>query len=203
MFQFEANETVIVEQQKALEAAISTKPEAQKVLRKIIREHILEARAEVVRSIPFKGGDPRGTARAVRTSVWKKVLGANINIFNSRRSHGSALYEPPRHPSLRGGNRMPRSATTQRMMSYPALDRGFILRFLNSGTQDRYAGHGRNGNTSAARATYLSKTGGRGFRGKIAPGNFFGPLGDRALGRMRDNIATVIEEEMAKIMNNG
>ena len=188
MFEFEVNDAVIVEQQKALEAALSTNPKAEQALRKIIRKYVLQARAQVMQSIRFKNGDPRGAARAVRTAVYKKVLGANINIFNSRKAHGQNSYEPPRklRPGQRGGNRVKRGPLTDRMMHYAPQDRGMILRWVNSGTDDRTAG---------TRGGKLS-----GNRGSIAPRNFFRPLGDRALGTMRDNLATAIEEEMAQLL---
>ena len=188
MFQFEVNDAVIVEQQKALEAALSTNPKAEQALRKIIRKYVLQARAQVVQSIRFKNGDPRDAARAVRTAVYKKVLGANINIFNSLKAHGQNSYEPPRklRPGQRGGNRVKRGPLTNRMMHYAPQDRGMILRWVNSGTDDRTAG---------TRGGKLS-----GNRGSIAPRNFFRPLGDRALGTMRDNLATAIEEEMVKLL---
>lgn len=182
MFEFEVNDTVILEQQQALEAALSTSPKAQTVLRKIIRKYVMEARAQVVSGIKFKNGDPRGAARAVRTAVYKKVLGANINIFNSRKAHGSNNYEPKRklRPGQRGGNRLQRSAKTDRMMHYAPLDRGMILRWQNSGTDNRTTRYGN--------------------RGSIAARDFFRPLGDRAMGLMRDNLATAIEEEMQAIL---
>ena len=183
MFEFEANEAVIMESKKVLEAALSTNPKTQAVLRKIIREYVKEAREQVVNSIHFQNGDPRGTRQAVRTAVYKRVLGANINIFNSRRAHGSNNYEPPRklRPGQRGGNRVPRSQKTQRMMSYAPLDRGMILRWQNSGVSERTTKYGN--------------------RGQIAARNFFQPLGDRALGMMRDNLASAIESELTKILN--
>lgn len=182
MFEFEANEAVILESQKALEAALSTSPEAQKVLRKIIRKYIMEARAQVVKGIKFKNGDPRKSAWAVRNAVYKKVLGANINIFDSRKAHGANNYEPQRklRQGQRGGNRLQRSAKTDRMMHYAPQDRGMILRWQNEGTGERTTRYGN--------------------RGAIAARNFFRPLGDRALGMMRDNLAVVIEEEMEKIL---
>lgn len=188
MFEFEVNDTVIVKQQQVLEAALSTNPKTQAVLRKIIRKYVMEARAKVVQSIHFKNGDPRGTARAVRSSVYKKVLGANINIFNSRKAHGANNYEPSRtlRPGQRGGNRVKRGSVTSRMMHYAPQDRGMILRWNNSGTGDRTAGT-RNGRLG-------------GNRGSIAARNFFRPLGDRALGQMRDTLTTVIEEELAKLL---
>ena len=183
MFEFEVNEAVILEQQRALEAALSTSPKAQTVLRKIIRKYVLEARAQVVSGIHFKNGDPRGAARAVRTAVYKKVLGANINIFDSRKAHGSNNYEPPRklRQGQRGGNRRLRSQKTERMMHYAPQDRGMILRWQNEGTGERTTRYGK--------------------RGSIAARNFFRPLGDRAMGQMRDNLAAAIEAEMQSILS--
>ena len=189
MFEFEANEAVIMESKKMLEAALSTNPKTQTVLRKMIREYVLQARQQVVNSIHFQNGDPRGSRQAVRTAVYKKVLGANINIFNSRKAGNVSNYEPQRRlrPGQRGGNRVPRGARTQQTMSYGARDRGFILRFVNSGTDERMAGT-RGGRIS-------------GNRGSIAARNFFKPLGDRALGIMRDNLSAAIEAELSKILN--
>lgn len=183
MFKFEVNDAVILEQQRALEAALSTSPKAQTVLRKIIRKYVMEARAQVVSGIHFKNGDPRGAARAVRTAVYKKVLGANINIFNSRKAHGSNSYDPPRklRQGQRGGNRIPRGRITDRMMNYAPQDRGMILRWQNDGTGGRESRYGN--------------------RGAIAARNFFRPLGDRAMGQMRDNLAKVIEAEMQALIN--
>lgn len=189
MFGLEVNDAVIVEQQRALEMALSTNPETQKALRRIIRKYVLEARKEVVQGITFKHGDPRGARQAVKTSVYKKVLGANVNILNGRKAHGTNSYEPPRtlRPGQRGGNRVPRGRRTQQVMSYAGIDRGFILRFVNSGTTDRTAG------TRGGRLT--------GNRGAISARNFFRPLGDKALGIMRDNLETAIEAELEAILN--
>jgi hypothetical protein len=189
MFEFEANEAVILESKKVLDAALSTNPKTQAVLRKMIREYVKQARQEVVNSINFQNGDPRGTRQAVRTSVYKKVLGANINIFNSRKAHGSNNYEPQRklRPKQRGGNRVKRGERTNQVMHYGPLDRGMILRWQNSGTGERTAGN---------RGGALG-----GNRGSIAARNFFQPLGDRAMGVMRDNLERAIEEELTKLLN--
>ena len=199
MFKFEVNDAGILESQKALEAALSTSPKAQTVLRKIIRKYVMEARAKVVSGINFKNGDPRGAARAVRTAVYKKVLGANINIFNSRKAHGSNNYEPPRKgvPN-RGGNRRSRGTRTARIMSYDALDRGFILRWLNSGVDDRAI---RFTQREGRKTDKWNKHPNTGNRGSIAPRNFFRPLGDRAMGIMRSNLEAAIEAEMQALLN--
>ncbi|MBQ5840702.1 MAG: hypothetical protein IIW40_01970 [Clostridia bacterium] len=209
MFEFEANEAVIVEQQKALEAALTSNPRTEKVLRDIIRKFILEARQEVVQGITFKHGDPRGSAQAVRTSVYKKVFGANINILTGRKRHGESTYRPPRtlKPGQRGGNRRPRNPNKTNRDKYDALDRGFILRWMNSGVSDRAiefkADEAREHVHRGSQGGNLDKYGktiNTGRRGSIAPRNFFRPLGDRALGTMRDNLTTAIEEELAKLL---
>lgn len=189
MFKFEANEAVILESKKVLEAALSTNPKTLAILRKMIREYVMQARQLVVNSINFQNGDPRGTRQAVRTAVYKRVLGANINIFNSRKAHGSNNYEPQRklRPKQRGGNRVKRGERTNQVMHYSPLDRGWILRLTNSGTGERTAG---------SRGGALG-----GNRGSIAARNFFQPLGDRAMGVMRDNLERAIEAEITKLLN--
>jgi hypothetical protein len=72
-------------------------------------------------------------------------------------------------------------------MHYGPLDRGMILRWQNSGTGERTAGN---------RGGALG-----GNRGSIAARNFFQPLGDRAMGVMRDNLERAIEEELTKLLN--
>ena len=190
MFEFEANESVIVESKKVLEAALSNSPKAQTVLRKIIRKYLKEAYWNVVNGIKFKNGDPRGTRYAVRTAVYKKVLGANINIYRRGKAKGGEnSYEPPRklRPGQRGGNRVRRGDRTNQVMHYGPLDRGWILYILNKGTGERTAG------SRGGRLT--------GKRGSIAARNFFRPLGDRSMGIMRDNLETAIEEEMQVLLN--
>jgi len=198
MFKFEANESVIIEQKQALEAALSSDPKTQKILRRIIRAEIFAARDEVVSNIKFKNGDPRGTARAVRTTVYKKILGANINIFNSRKAHGSNDYEPQRYPSARGGNRRKRSERTATMMSYSPLDRGMILRWQDSGTREREIAFTTN---DRRKADKWNKHPNSGYRGSISAGDFFRSYGERAIGRMSDRISYIIENELANIMN--
>ena len=84
---------------------------------------------------------------AIRKSVYKKILGGNINIAPSRyHSDRRAPLPPVRHRletatntkgNHRGGNRMPRSTRTEDLLTYWGVDRGFILRFLNAGTPQR------------------------------------------------------------------
>ena len=191
MIGLEVNDTIILEQQKVLEAALSTNPNTQKVLQKLIRKALMEVRPELVSAARGAlGSDPRGAANGIRLSVYKKILGGNVNILNMRRKAGAPTsYEPPRklQPHQRGGNRVPRGKRTDTVMHYGPHDRQFILRFINSGTGDRMAG---------TRGGRLS-----GNRGSIAARNFFRGAGERALTKAADNLATLIDTELETMMN--
>ena len=201
MFGLEINDSVIVAQQKVLEQALSTNPHTQKALQRLIREVIMEARAQTVRGIGSAlQSDPRETRRAVRTAVYKKILGANINIYNSRRAHGSTNYEPARTLTAgqRGGNRRPRGSRTQSMMHYAPLDRGMILRWINAGTSDRTVPFTTNEHRKADRWNHNPNTGNRGH---IAPRNFFRSSAESALVRAADTLANLIDTELENILN--
>lgn len=191
MIRLEINDAVIVEQKKVLEQALSTNPKTQKALQKLIRKALMEVRPELVSAARnAMGSDPRGAAQGIRTTVYKKILGGNVNILNMRRKAGAPTsYEPPRklRPHQRGGNRVPRGKRTDTVMHYGPLDRQFILRFINSGTSDRMAG---------TRGGRLS-----GNRGSIAARNFFRGAGDRSLTKAADNLATLIDTELEAMLN--
>lgn len=192
MFDVDIDSTVILQQQKNLEAALSTNPDTEKALCKLIRKEILAARAQVVGKIAGDlHSDPRGAAQSVRTVVYKKVLGANINIYHNRKAHGHTNYEPPRtlNPSKPGGNRRKRNSRTQQIMSYGPLDRGFILQFVNGGTVQR-------------NIEYRTTCGLKGNRGSIPRHNFFASASRPALAQAADNLSRLIETELASIMNN-
>ena len=191
MIGFEFDDSVILEQQKVLEAALSTNPKTQKVLQKLIRKALMEVRPELVSAARgAMASDPRGAAHGSRTAVYKKILGGNVNILNMRKRAGAPTsYEPPRklQPHQRGGNRVPRGKRTDTVMHYGPHDRQWILRFINSGTSDRMAG---------TRGGRLS-----GNRGSIAARNFFGSAGTSALTKAADNLATLIDTELEAILN--
>ena len=191
MIGLEIDNTVIVEQQRVLEAALSTNPKTQKALQKLIRKALMEVRPELVSAARgAMDSDPRGAAHGIRTAVYKKILGGNINILNMRKKAGKpTTYEPPRklQPHQRGGNRVPRGERTNTVMHYGPHDRQWILRFINSGTSDRMAG---------SRGGRLS-----GNRGSIAARNFFGSAGSSALTKAADNLATLIDTELEAMLN--
>lgn len=203
MIKFDIDGSVVLEQQHLLEKALSTNPKTKEALRKLIRRVIMQARAHTVGNIKFENGDPRQSAHAVRTSVYKKILGGNINIYNSKKAHGFNNYEPPRtlRPGQRGGNRMTRSFETNRRMHYGALDRGFILRFVNSGTKVRYAGSGRNGRNEYQYNKFINDHNGVSNRGSIAARNFFRGAAEPTLVRAADELANLIDTELENILN--
>jgi hypothetical protein len=190
MIGLEIDNTVIVEQQRVLEAALSTNPKTQKALQKLIRKALMEVRPELVSAA--RGAmvsDPRGAAQGIRLSVYKKILGGNVNILNSRKAGKPTTYEPPRklQPHQRGGNRVPRGKRTDTVMHYGPHDRQWILRFINSGTSDRMAG---------SRGGRLS-----GNRGSIAARNFFSGAAASSLTKAADNLATLIDTELEAMLN--
>lgn len=200
------DDTLISNQEQNLRAAMSTDPKMRKVIQQHIREALFEARRDLMSSSPLES-DPRGAIRAVRTSVYEKVLGGNINILNGKKAHGSNSYEPPRKltPGQRGGNRLKRSERTEQIMGYAPLDRGFILRFVNSGTKTRVIGF-RNtvkGNrTRYENMVYRINRGDKartGNRGSIAARNWFMQSAESALGTAAQMIADLIEIEAAAI----
>jgi hypothetical protein len=201
MIGVDINDAVILEQQKVLESALSTNPKTQKALQKLIRKVILEARKSVLDAASRKiKNDPRGAAQAVRTSVYKKILGANINIFSSRKAHGQNSYEPPRKGvSVRGGNRRTRSPRTSQIMGYAPLDRGFILRWINDGTPG--ARNIEFTPNDRRKVDKWNKHPNTGYRGNIAARNFFRGSGERALAQAADSLAIMIDTELEAILN--
>ena len=191
MFGIDINDSVVMQQSRVLEQALSTNPKTQKALQKLIRKALMEVRPELVSAArSAMDSDPRGAAHGIRLSVYKKILGGNVNILNMRKKAGKPTnYEPPRklQPHQRGGNRVPRGTRTDTVMHYGPHDRQWILRFINSGTSERTAG---------SRGGRLS-----GNRGSIAARNFFRGAGERALTRAADNLATLIDTELEAMLN--
>ena len=202
------DDTILTNQADNLKAAMSTDPKMRKVIQQHIREALFEARKQVMSDFPADNGDPRQSAKAIRTSVYEKVMGGNINILTGKKAHGSVNYQPTRKGTNgRGGNRRPRSERTKQIQSYGPLDRGFILRFVNSGTKTRVIGF-RNtvkGNRARYEAAVTRIHRGEklrtGNRGAIAARNWFTTSAESALGNAAQMISDLIEIEAAAIAN--
>jgi hypothetical protein len=141
--------------------------------------------------------------------VYEKILGGNINILTGKNAHGGGSYEPPRTltPGQRGGNRRKRSERTKQIISYGPLDRGFILRFVNSGTKTRVIGfrNTQKGNREkydrAVRRISRGIKTSTGNRGSISARKWFMQSAESALGNAAQMIADLIEIEAAAIAN--
>jgi hypothetical protein len=204
------DDTLISNQEDNLRAAMSTDPKMRKVIQQHIREALFAARREMMNSVNFDNGDPRHSAKAIRTSVYEKVLGGNINILTGKTAHGGSNgYEPLRTltPGQRGGNRRKRSERTKQIMSYPPLDRGWILRLINSGTKTRVIGFRntqKSNRTMYENRVYRISRGEKtrtGNRGRIAARNWFMQSAESSLGTAAQKIADMIEIEAAAIIN--
>ena len=204
MIGLEINDALVLEQQQILEKALSTNPKTQKALQKLIRVALMQARASMESYVKTKleNGDPRGAARAIRTSVYRKILGGNINILNGKKAHGSNNYEPPRtlRPGQRGGNRRPRSGRTDTVMHYAGADRGFILRFVNSGTKQR-AIQRLTRISGTNKFKWVSNASEYGNRGSIASRDFFRAGAEPRMQRAVEYLADIIDEELEKMLN--
>ena len=199
----------IDELEKKLTKMRTEDPTFEKRLRGAIREILKEARKELSSDAKENlQSDPRSAYKAVRSSVYKRLFGGQVNILPSRRAGAMRLYEPSRTLTAGqwGGNRRPRSKRTTDLMSYQGKDRGFILRFLNAGTGDRtinfkndpsreYVDRGRRGGNLQK----YGKTINTGKRGSIAARNWFGSASQRELqaaaGKLQKLIDKIINEE--------
>lgn len=198
MIGLEVNDVAFVEQKEVLDRLLSTNPNTQKALQRLIRRVLKEARAMVVSRIKFKH-DPRGTKRAVRSIVYKKILGGNINILNPKKAHGTTSYNPPHRGSAgRGGNRRKRSAETARIMSYDGLDREFVLRWNDSGTNGRNIRFTENPHRKVDKWNQHPNTGNR---GSIAGRHFFRTYGEAALIKAAETLSELIYTELEEMVN--
>lgn len=130
---------------------LTTNPEMDRLVRKLINVATRDARNRVSKDIAGTiGNDPRKAARAVKHMVYKQLFGANISILSKRKASNSRATlvrqrQLDRTPHQRGGNRRPKSSRTKQLESYFGSDRGFVLRFLNSGTTQRMTKYGNRG----------------------------------------------------------
>jgi hypothetical protein len=127
--------------------------------------------------------DPRKAFLAVKSSIYRKILGGNVSILNPRKAGARYQLVRPRkldqNPRQHGGNRRKRSERTNTIDSYFGKDRAFILRFVNNGTNDRQTRYGNRGRISV-------------------PGNWFPNMGQKELELTAENLANIMEEELAE-----
>lgn len=175
------------EAREALEKVLMSRPDMEEKVKALVRKTLQEARQEVVAAARgAMGSDPRGTSAAVKMMVYKSVLGGAVSILDKKgKSGGGKGYEPARklRPGQRGGNRVPRSESTQQRMNQAGRNRAMVLRWLNQGTGDRMAGS-RDGRLS-------------GNRGRIEARNFFSQSSMRAIEKAAEKMAKELEKLIA------
>lgn len=189
MINLEFDNAVVMRQKAALESMLVSNPDTAANIRKLITQEIAKARAAISQSAKGEmASDPRQAYKAVRRSVYKSILGGQVNIFNPRggaSSSGSSFVKARKldnYPHQRGGNRRKRSARTDQVDGYVGKDRGFILRFVNSGI-------------SKPRQTRY------GNRGVIAARNWLATSGQRELEAAAERLSALIDKELVKMMN--
>lgn len=180
----------LVKQREELERMMMGNPQMEKRVQKLIRKVLMTVRRAVAQQ--SKGAmksDPRQAYKAVKTAVYRQILGGSVSILNKRRAGAPGSYEPPRklRPGQRGGNRVPRGQRTDTVMHYYGADRAFILRFLNAGTADREAG------------TRGGRLGGN--RGAISARNFFSSSSHRAMQQAADQLTKLIDDMIKQEFN--
>lgn len=189
-------------QRQALKACMTVDSEMNKRFREIIFQELKRVRNDIAGGLKFANGDPRGTRGAVKRYIAGKYLGGVVSIMNGQTAGTPNSYEAPRklRPGQRGGNRMLRSQRTDDMLHYGPADRGFILRFINSGTNPRYA-NGRNvtGNNRNLRNFFKLQEEGTHYRGSIAPRRFMQTLGTPSMQRAVNNLSQMIDQEFNKL----
>ena len=134
----------------------------EKTLHDAIMKYMNEAEAEFrIATIDRLGSmmprDPRGAHFSVsRGKVISRrgMIVGRIGIYEPKRAGSvKSNYVPARkldeNPHQVGGNRRKRGATTAKRMSYGPRDRGFILRFLEGGTNTRDTKYGNRGAITA------------------------------------------------------
>ena len=180
----------IVRQKQELESLLMSNPEMEKKVQGLIRKVLLAARRTIsgdIHGLKFDNGDPRQAYKAVKSAVYRRILGGNVSILNKRKAGKRGPVPPVVHQletrvnskgNHRGGNRMPRSRRTEDLLTYQGADRGFILRFLNAGTEGRES---RIGN-----------------RGSIAARSFFADSSQQAMERAAEQLDMLIEDLIKK-----
>lgn len=188
----------LVKQKEALESLMMSNPEMEKRVQGLIRQVLLAARRMV--SNDANGAmksDPRQAYKAVKSAVYKRILGGSVSLYNKRGTgKGSNGYEPPRKGSTgRGGNRRTRSERTKQIMGYEGSKRAFILRFLNEGVSGRSINFESNDNRKVDKWNKHPNTGNR---GNIAARNFFANSSHKALQQAAEQLDQLINDLIAK-----
>ena len=192
------------EQMKQLKRMMTDDPTFRRRINAVLSQVLKEARkaiSEDAKSVVKN--DPRNAYKAVRSAVYKRILGGQVNILQKRKAGSPGNYQKPRKGlPKRGGNRWGRSERTKQLEGYEGMDRGFILRFLNAGTADRgitsYTDSGGTRHNLRSASSQNWKTHAlTGNRGSISARNWFSGASHAALGKASLQLQELIDKIIA------
>ena len=176
-------ETIVeIENNVRLDLLLTNNREMDKKLNDLTKKVIRKARGELVKNarVGFEmDSDPRSAYRAIKSTVYRRIKGGSVSILSKRRA-SSKRYPLP--PATRG-----RSKRTEQLLSYYGADRGFILRFLNNGTQGRTV-KGFNGRRG------FKSPDATGDRDRITKRNWFGHASQAEMERAAAELEKMIDE---------
>ena len=184
------------EQIKQLRRMMSEDPYFRRRVNAVIKTVLSAARKQVAQQAQgAMDSDPRHAYKAVRSAVYRRILGGNLNILQKRKAGAPGNYQKPRKGlPKRGGNRWGRSERTKQLEGYEGADRGFILRFINAGASNRAIRSYTD--SSGTRHDLLTHAKG-GSRGNISARNWFGQASQQAL----ENASASMQEFIDQIIN--
>lgn len=207
--------TGLAELSKKLDALLTSSPGMEKRIKRIIGKALRQAEKQMesyIASDVLKN-DPRSARKALRYTVYRRILGGNLNILQGKRRGAVSSYTPERHPSPgRGGNRKARNERTIRMEGYEGADRSFILRFQNAGARvgggnrelgrtnfkvDEHRANVKRG-SQGGNVNKYGKTVNTGNRGHIAAQNWFGNVSDRYMSEVAASIEYEVDKAIAE-----
>lgn len=210
--------TGLAELSKKLDALLMKDPKMEKKIQHIIGRALRKAEKKMESYVGSNvlSNDPRHAAKAIRYTVYRRILGGNLNILHGKQRGAATSYTPERHPSSgRGGNRRPRSSRTIRMEGYEGADRSFILRFQNSGARvgggnrslgdfrtDEHRSKVKRG-SQGGNVNKYGKTVNTGSRGRIAARNWFGNISDSYMQEVAATIEAEVDKAISEVFGNG
>lgn len=214
--------TGLAELSKKLDALLMKDSKMEKKIQHIIGRALRNAEKKMESYVDTSvlKNDPRHAAKAIRYTVYRRILGGNLNILHGKQRGAATGYTPERHPSSgRGGNRKARSERTIRMEGYEGADRSFILRFQNAGAR-KGGGNRELGKTNfkvdehrakvnrGSQGGNVNKYGNRamvntGNRGHIAAKNWFGNISDHYMQEVAATIEAEVDKAISEVFGNG
>ena len=189
--------TIEVTNDARLDRLLMTNPDTEKEVRRLVATVLQAAEKEVESAAAraMKNGDYRNTALSVRHSIYRRILGGNVNILSGGRGRGT---KPPQVPNSNRG----RLARTTEMLGYK--DRSFILRWLDEGTNGRTIeymnGHRmlRTSTSERPKNRYYRFPNSLGARGKLTATHFFGPSAKAAIQKAADELVVLLNQMYTK-----